>query len=397
MTRVLVLGADDRLVARVNVLPGTQVLSLGAEEVAPSTFDLVRILDPGMLPELVLLGDQVPLERSLQVAEATSRAYPDIDLVLVCDEPGDVAIDAMRAGVRDILEPDAPEARLVEVVRRAERHRNRPAVDPATDRPDREGSGVGRVVTVLSPKGGVGKTSISTNLVIGLAAAKPQDVVLVDLDLQFGDVAATLDLSPTRTMQDALTPAAAADTLVLKTMLTAHDAGFFVVCGAESPAANEHVTGDQVKRLLEQLSSQFAYVVVDTAAGLDEPTLAALEVSQEAVLVSTMDVACVRSVRREVDLLNQLGLLPASRTFALNLADKQSGMKTKDVEAVVGLPVDVVIPRSSEVQLAANHGRPLMLQGKRGGPFTKAIRRMVGRLERETSDDSTKHRRLEVA
>ena len=198
-------------------------------------------------------------------------------------------------------------------------------------------------------------------------------------------------------MEDALSPEAASDTLVLKTMLTVHEAGFFVLCGAESPAANEDVTGAQVHRLLQQLSTQFSCVVVDTAAGLGEPTLAALEVTDDVVVVSTMDVACVRSVRREVDLLAQLGLLPSSRTFALNLADKQSGMKVKDVEAVVGIPVDVVIPRSSHVQLAANHGRPLMLRKKRGGPFVKAVRQLVARLQRTAPAADNKHRRLEVA
>lgn len=396
MTRVLVLGGTDTFVARMNVLPGAQVLSLDANEVSRPGFDLVRLLDPAVLPELVLLGDEMPLPRALQIAAELDRAFPTVDVVLVGDHPADVAVDAMRAGVRDILGADSPETDFVTVVRRAEQSR---AATPARSDvgPTQQADRTSRTVTVLSPKGGVGKTSIATNVAIGLAAGKPQDVVLVDLDLQFGDVAATLDLAPGRTMEDALSPAAAADTLVLKTMLTVHEAGFFVLCGADSPAANEHVTGDQVKRLLAQLSTQFSMVIVDTAAGLDEPTMAALEVSDEVVLVSTMDVACVRSVRREVDLLTQIGLLPTSRTFALNLADKQSGMKVKDVEAVVGLPVDVVIPRTSAVQLAANHGRPLMLKTRRGGPFVKAIRRLVAKLDRAAPEDANKHRRLEVA
>lgn len=397
MTRVVVVGADEAFGARLNVLPGTQVLALPAHKIETEGLDLLRSLDPDALPDVIFFCEELAVETSLQIAAAADERYPTIALVLVGEHGPETVVDAMRAGIRDMVAVDESEARLLEIIRRAEKRR--PA-DESANAPQTAASAPAstRTITVVSPKGGVGKTSISTNLTIGLAAKHPMDVVLVDLDLQFGDVAATLDLSPSASMEDALAPGAAADTLVLKTMLTVHPAGFFVLCGAESPAANEHVTGPQVQRLLQQLSSQFSHVVVDTAAGLDEPTLAALERSDDIILVSTMDVACVRSVRREADLLLELGLLPSSRTFVLNLADRQSGMKVKDVEAVVGIPVDVVIPRSSDVQLAANHGRPLMLGKKRSGrPFVRAIRTLIGRLERKGELAASKHKRLEVA
>lgn len=399
MTKILMLASSQELVARVNVLPGTQVVALDAATVTPERFDLMRSLDPQSLPDLMVLGEHLPVDRALAIARDSDLRYPMIDVVVVGEpEPG-LLVELMRAGVRDVLEQGVDEERLLAIVRRADVHR---AAAPAPGVPggpvappsDPEFS---RVVTVISPKGGVGKTSISTNLAIAMAQSAPQDVVLVDLDLQFGDVAATLDLVPTRTMEDALAPEAASDTLALKTMLTVHPAGLFVLCGAESPAANEDVTAEQVRRLLAQLSSQFSWVVVDTAAGLDEPTLAALDVTDDVVVVSTMDVACVRSVRREVDLLSDLGLLPPARTLALNLADRQSGMKVKDVEAVIGLPVDIVIPRSSDVQLAANHGRPIMLRKKRGGPFVKAIKSLSDRLLSHAPQAGHKHKRLEVA
>lgn len=396
MTRLLVVGAEESFVARMRVLPGTNVMAIGTDRLQSPSFDLIGLLDPQSLPDLILIGEELSLVQALEIASAADLRYPGIDVVLVGDHPADVAVEAMRAGVRDMVSSSAPEARFVEMMRRAEVH------GPVTEEGDAlvgtpVDPGRTRIITVISPKGGVGKTSIASNLAIGMAESMPQGVVLVDLDLQFGDVAATLDLAPTRTMEDALSPAAASDSLVLKTMLTIHPAGFFVLCGAESPAANEDVTGAQVHRLLQQLATQFSCVIVDTAAGLGEPTLAALEVTDDAVVVSTMDVACVRSVRREIDLLSQLGVLPASRTLALNLADRQSGMKVKDVEAVVGMPVDVVIPRSSSVQLAANHGQPLMLRKKRGGPFVKAVRSLIARLQRTAPTADNKHRRIEVA
>lgn len=397
MTRTLILAGEDDFVARVNILPGTQVVSLSRANIGSERFDLMRSLDPQSLPDLIFLCEGLTVEQSLSLAAAADERYPSIDLILVGEYEAGVIVDAMRAGVRDVVTHDAPDTRLVEVLRRAEKQRVvvPPPTSVARTRPT--APEVTRVITVISPKGGVGKTSIATNLAIGLAEKNPMDVVLVDLDLQFGDISSTLDIAPVSTMEDALGPAAAGDNLVLKTMLTVHASSFYVLPGADSPAANENVSGQQIKRLIDQLSSLFQFIVIDTPAGLDEPTLAALERTDDAILVSTMDVSCVRGVRKEALLLGELGLLPQSRMLALNLADRQSGMKIKDVEAVVGMPVDVVIPRSNDVQLASNHGEPLMLKKKKGGPFVKSIYAMIGRLERNSAETGTKHKRLEVA
>jgi len=397
VTRTLIMGASDEFTARINVLPGTQVVVLKAQTLARPGFDLLRILDPQQLPDVVFFGDECDLDWAMTTAGALDEQYPSVLSVLVGEPPSGQIVEAMRVGFKDIVEVSAPDARLLDILRRAESRRLRvesvvlgtqaASVPPETT----------RTISIVSPKGGVGKTSIATNLAIGLSRHHPMEVVLVDLDLQFGDVASTLDITPTSTIEDALLPAAASDNLVLKTMLSVHDAGFYVLCGPESPAAADEVTGEQITRLLAQLSSQFRYIVVDTAGGLSEPTLAALEVSDDAVLVSTMDVSCVRGMRKEVELLSELGLLPESRLVALNFADRESGMKVKDVEAVIGLPVDIVLPRSPEVQLAANHGEPLMLTKKRRGGFVKSIDDLVKKIERKGGSRRAAHKRLEVA
>lgn len=398
MTRALILGGSADFIARVNVLPGTQVVALSTSTIQDERFDLIRSLDPQRLPDIVFVGSAVPMELALEIGRSTDEAYPGIDLVLVDEVPLDAVVEAMRSGYRDVLSPEVDDDQLREVLRRAELHRLKAEVPTAIGAPAvPQSPEESRTITVVSPKGGVGKTSIATNMAIGFAEAHPSEVVLVDLDLQFGDVASALDLVPTHTIEEALSPLAASDNLVVKTMLTVHPAGFHVMCGAESPAANDEVTGAQIIRLLTQLSTQFKFVIVDTAGGLTEPTLAALEVTDDIVLVSTMDVACVRGVRKAVELLSQIGLFPPSRVLALNLASNQSGMKVKDVEAAVGLPVDVVIPRSNDVQLAANHGVPLMLNKKtKASPFVKAIRTLISTLEKTGSARRT-HKRLDVA
>jgi pilus assembly protein CpaE len=267
---------------------------------------------------------------------------------------------------------------------KAHDHATRRTLRRATEEPVENRVVESRVVVVASPKGGVGKSTIAVNLAVGLARQAPQDVVLVDLDLQFGDVATHLDLKPAHSLADAFASQGGLDTLLLKTFLTAHPAGFYALCGSESPAAADKIGPKQVRELLASLASQFRYVIVDTGAGLDEPTLAALEEANDAVFVSSMDVASVRNVRKEIEVLATLNILPSRRHLLLNFADRQSGLSVRDVEAVVGLPVNVVVPRSPEVALSANRGVPVLME-KKGGPAAKAMNNVVKRLEDDGS------------
>lgn len=397
MTRALILAGGDAFVTRVDVLPGTHLVALSREMLASGKFDTIRSIDPQNLPDVIFLGEGLDVATAFEIARASDEHYPTVDLVLVGSFDAATIVEAMRAGIREVVLPDVPESTLVEVLRRAENHRVKSDGSAEAHVPSDLAPETTRTITIVSPKGGVGKTSIATNMAIGYAEKCPMNVVLVDLDLQFGDVASTLNITPGATIEDALAPEAATDNLVLKTLLAVHPGNFYVLCGANSPAAGDLVTDRQIKRLIEQLSSQFQIIIIDTAAGLTEATLSALEVTDDVILVSTMDVACVRGMRKATELLAELGLLPASRLLALNLVDKSSGMKVRDVEAVVGLPVEVVIPRTSEVQLAANQGEPLMMKKKRGGPFVKAIDALIAQLERREHAKASAHERLEVA
>lgn len=392
---VLIVGADDATADRVGAAIGHRAVALSAAAVAGPTVSLLRGMDAERLPGVIVFTEDVPFERTLAMAQEVRAVRPDVVMILVSRGDASSLIEAMRAGIRDVT-PSLEEPAFLANVRSLldAQDASGAAATPAAAAPVDFAS---RTVTVVSPKGGVGKTSISVNLAVALAEQSPMDVVLVDLDLMFGDVSTVLDLRPSHTLEDAF-GAVGRDSLLLKTFLTVHERGFYVLCGAESPAANDKVTGPQVADLIRQLQTQFRYVVVDTAAGLDEATLAALEVSHDAVIVTTMDMACLRSVRKAVELLGELSLLPSSKYVAVSVADKQSGLRIKDVEAVIGVPVDVVLPRTPEVQAAANRGVPAITAIK-GGPFVKSIRSLAKRIFDRAREMESKpgHRRLEVA
>ena len=377
MSRVVLGAADDGLVRRVGEATDGDVYVLPPGRLPADPARLFEQLPDGELPDVLLIGPLAPPEEVFTLAARLDVQCPGISVVLLADPTPGTWQAAMRAGIRDLLPATAD---AVEVRAAVERAGSTAAGRRRVLRPVEETARyTGRVITVASPKGGVGKTTVSANLAIGLTAAAPQSTVLVDLDVQFGDVASALGLVPEYALPDVAHGPATEDTMVLKTFLTQHPSGLYAVCGAESPAAGDTVTAADVSRLLTSLSREFRYVVVDTAPGLSEQTLAALDRATDVVMLSSMDVPGVRGLRKELDVLRELCMIPAGRHVVMNFADAKGGLSVRDVETAIGTGVDVVLPRSAAVPASTNQGVPILATGRRD-PVVKEMRRLVSRF-----------------
>ncbi|PTT65871.1 AAA family ATPase [Arthrobacter sp. HMWF013] len=346
-------------------------------------------------PEVLVLGPEVPVDEALRLATVLNVSYPELSVILAAEPDPGFLLQAMRAGIRDIVPPDSDAAQIRVLLERASqsfatRHRT---LSP----PQATESNKGLVIGVFSPKGGVGKTTIATNIAVGLGKVAPMSVVIVDLDLQFGDVASGLYLDPEHTVTDAVSPAASQDSLVLKAFLTVHPGSIYALCAPPTPIDADEITPEQISRLLEQLSEQFQYVVVDTAPGLPEIGLAAMEKCTDVVWVSGMDIPSVRGLRSGLDVLRQLNILPETRHVVLNMADAKNGLTVQDLESTIGAPVDVSIPRSRAVALSTNRGIPV-LQEPVKDPATKGLNQLVERFNPAWRAKSQRklHRRVVV-
>lgn len=346
--------------------------------------------------EVILLGPGVPVDKAIKLASVFDLMYPEISVILVHETTEVVAVQAMRSGVRDLLNPDADTDTVRVMLERASlaaASRRRGLTPP--NEPERE---AGRVIAVMSPKGGVGKTTVATNLAIGLAKLAPMSVVLVDFDVQFGDVASGLQLSPEHTLSDAVKGAAANDSMVLKAYLTVHPAGIYVLAAPLNPIESEHISGEQAGHVLAQLAAEFAYVVVDSSPGLGEHVIATLEHASDVVWVCGMDIPSIKGLRAGLGLLHEINLLPEGRHVVLNFADKYSGLRVQDVEETLGVPVDVVLPRSRSIPLSTNRGVPLLQDNVRD-TAAKGLRKLVSRFDPKLMSKPQKkvHRRVVIS
>lgn len=342
-------------------------------------------------PSVVVIGPEAPIDEALRLAARFDLERPDVSVVLVAEPSARVWAAALRAGARDVLPPDAGDDEMHAVLVRARQSsaaRRRTALAVLADSERRS-----RLIAVASPKGGSGKTTVATNLAVGLARVAPQATVLVDLDLHFGDVATALGLVPEHDMADTLGAVTSGDALELKTYLTRHPAGLYVLGAPDSPIEADRITGVHVTQLLELLSAEFRYVVADTAPGLSEHTLAALEQAREWVLVCSMDVPCVRGLRRELETLAEVKVAAEEQYLVVNVADTRAGLTLDDVERTLGRAVDVTIPRAKQVAVSTNQGVPLLLESSRG-PAARELQRIVDDFSPPEARRSSALRRL---
>ena len=216
-----------------------------------------------------------------------------------------------------------------------------------------------KVIVVVSPKGGSGKTAVSSNLAVALAQRHPGRVVAVDLDVQFGDLTMALSLTPEHTLAQ-LARTNQIDATTVKLHLTPGPNGLLVLAGAHDPVDADSIGHEHVSRVLPLLAENFDYVVIDTSAGLDERTLASLEFATDLLLVSSLDVTSIRSLRKAVDALDHIGVT-ADRRLVLNRSDSKVGLDPSDAEDVMGMAIACAIPSSREIPLSLNLGTPVVI------------------------------------
>ncbi|MDX1691882.1 MAG: AAA family ATPase [Acidimicrobiia bacterium] len=376
MKRIVVAGASDQFYGRLQqaVPDAADRIYRWVEQLdGPAVVEAILALDPAA----VVLGPELPPRLALALATEFDRARPDVSVLISVPPDSEVVEAALAAGVRGVLSPGGSRESWRDTVVRAVRVvEARSASSQPGSRERRHGA---RVITVCAPKGGAGKTMLSTNLAAGLAAAAPRQTVIVDLDLQFGDVAYSFSLKPRHSIYDAVATPQSLDLTTLKVFLTRHQCELYALCAPDDPARGEMIGPEAVAEIVSLLMAEFAYVVIDTGAGLTEHTLSALDVSTDIVFVADMDIPSVRHLRKVLNALDHLGMNTQDRHFVMNRADSRVGLSMADAAAAAGITIDVEVPSSRHVPVALNTGTPIIL-GNARSPVSKRIWELVGRF-----------------
>lgn len=327
---------------------------------------------------LVVIGPDIDLASACDLAEYERVENPDVGVVLLrhrLDVP--TLTEALKSGIRDVVPADDQTA-LADAVRRSRlltgQIRGHATAGGGSHRE-------GRIVTVFSAKGGVGKTTLSTNLAAYLATTGAR-TLLVDLDLMFGDVAISLQLAPTHSIANLTTMAGHLDAPGVASVTTRHTSGLDIIAAPSDPGDAERVPAATVLELLRLTRSLYDYVVVDTPPSFTEHVLAAFDVSDLSVLIATLDIPAVKNLRIAISTLDALGGDAASRVVVLNRADAKVGLDRGDVERALNQPISATIPNSISVPTSINRGVTVVTE-EPSSPVAQAIREIADHEIRE--------------
>lgn len=371
---VAVVDDDPKLRTRLAMQLGE-----GARATAfPSLAAVEAKIDSGA-PLVVVVGPSFADAAGLADISRLTRNRPGTSAVMVVEELStEILQQAIRSGISDVIALPADTAQLREAVERAAELLNVTAFNtPLAVVPEKRDVERGRIVTVFSTKGGAGKSFVATNLAAILARRNAKPVVLVDADLQFGDVAVMLGMAPANTIIDAVNVMDRLDESVLKSLLIKHEStGLYVLAAPIEPAFADSVSLPHMRRILEILTSFCSHVVIDTPASFNDIVLGVLEQADDIVLMAGMDIPHIKNTKIGLQTLRLLHIPAAKVKLTLNRANSKVKLDIADVERTLQMKADCLIPSDIAVPQSINKGVPIVVDAPKSG-VSRSLERMA--------------------
>lgn len=369
---VAVVGVEPLLESRVAQLLGDRA----NVETMTTLRDLARASLAG--PTVVVLGPSFAGPEVLEDALRQVVARPSTAAVLVADELTTVLLQrALRAGVSDVVTAADP-GDVEDAIRRAAAQMVLRAPAPAPPAGSAEAASA-RLITVFSPKGGSGKSVIACNLGVLLAERSDGLVALIDGDLQFGDVAVMLKLTPQHTIVDAVSAMHRLDAPLIRSLLSTHSSGLLVLAAPREPAFGDQVQASDMHRIVELLRSFCSFVIIDTPTQFSDVALHLIEESDDLVLVAGMDVPSIKNMKIGLQTLKLLGTPSSKLRLVLNRANAKVGLDVGEVEKTLHLRAEILLPSDILVPQSVNKGVPAVI-GSPKSAFTKAMSALADQL-----------------
>jgi len=374
---ILVVSSDPALSAEIQAalrgLDGARPVVHEAGELRQGA-EQARSRTPG-----VVFVEMTTDMRALQAfAQEVRRGSPETQIIAVFrpDTFGDdvsesaVLIEAIRAGVRDFLRRPVSSTELIELLERSRETAARPL---ASD---------GRVVSFLSNKGGVGKSTTAVNAACELAVRHPGRVLLIDASLQLGVCAAMLDLRPETTITEAIREKDRLDPTLLRQLATPHDCGLHLLAAPRDALDAAEIDDESMSRIVTLARRTYDFVIVDTFPMFDRVMVAVLDLSDRAFLILESVVPTLLGGVKLVELLDGLGY-PAGRTrVVLNRYTRIAGnLKPEEVAERLNRDVAHVLPYEKSVITCANTGEPFMLRSRKWFGYGARLKRLVDEID----------------
>jgi pilus assembly protein CpaE len=339
----------------------------------------VRVVADQQRPDLIILDSMCRDLEELPVLEYVSAQHPQTVVVMLCaNHNPEFLINAMRAGVREVLQSPATKGALIAAVERIER---RLGLGAKPRQP-------GQIIAFIPCKGGSGATFLATNVGYQLAV-ESKKVVLIDLNLQFGDAALFVhDHKPATNLGDVAHNIHRLDASFLAGSLVNVAPNYGLLAAPEDPGQAMEVKPEHVDVLLTVAADNYDFVIVDVGRVLDAVTIKALDRANYVFPVMQLTLPFIRDANRLISAFRTLGYSKDKIRLVVNRFEKGSEIKLDDVERSLGVPTFKTLPNSYEaVASAVNHGRPIA-SFARNNPVAKGLQELAHTLVRPSPEGS---------
>jgi pilus assembly protein CpaE len=350
---LLVVDDDDGFIDRAKRLFD------GRLPTARSIADAVQAVESGNL-RMVILGPSFAREDALDNVRVLRHEDPTLITLIVAESvTANLLRSAMRVGVSDVIEAPLTEEKIEQAISQFSSDMLQLKRVGSGGGPV-ESSERGKVITVMSAKGGSGKTVTATNLAVLLSREPDARVALIDADLQFGDVCLVLQLEPKFTVVNAAAELHRLDAQLVESILTPHPSGLKVLAAPLEPAFADDITTGGLLQIIDVVSEQYDYVVVDTASLLDELLLSLLERSDQVLMVVDMDLPSVKNAKLALETLRLLKYPTNKIHLVLNRSNAKARLDDKEIEGALKAQISARVPSEGIVAASVNEGRPVV-------------------------------------
>ena len=395
IVRVMIAAEDQSLIqdVQLHLIESFPIEFIGS---ASSGRECLRTASD-LRPNVLLIAEEMTDIPALQLSKQVNLTLSGVaTVILTKQDTTEYLHKALGAGARGVVSIPLARERLITNITQAhelERGRAQRRLGPSPERL------TGRLIVIHSAKGGVGKSLLASNLAVVIAQARPASkVMLLDLNLQFGNLGVLLDIQPARSIYDLLPVIDDLNASVIDNVLYKKRFGeryeLLVLPAPLEPRQADEFAGVHINSILAALKRYYDVIVVDTTSTISDITLAALQMADHVLLMCTPDVLSISQTRATLEYLNDLGVRRDAISLVLNRISRQAEIKPEDIKRLFDYSVIGEIPLDSSIQTYVNSGA-VLAEVSRSLPIVQRVHHIanqLGLMPQKPKKETTKRR-----